>query len=729
MACRASRNCSASPRDGFCTYLESEILLICQRFAFSQILRVISRSGLSRSLLACTLIFFCLPLLGLSPQRTAAAAAETAEYRPSQLLVKLKPATKLVLATAPVTSNSSLLSVALSQYDVTRATSIDPEGRTYALHYERPISAPELAERLQRIPEVVYAEPDYCLKATLLPDDPYYQSFQWGLPQIEMEKAWDITTGDPSIIVAVLDTGVASDHPDLAGKVIAGYDFVNNDDNPYDDNGHGTFTAGIAAARGNDGTGVAGVSWGAQIMPVKILNSEGAGSVEDFTQGIRYAADHGARVINVSAGMPVASRAMADAVDYAYSKGCFLVAAAGNTPDGQPNYPAAFDQVEAVGASGRNDTTTGFSSFGQYLDVVAPGAGIVSTSWSDGDLTYDSASGTSASAPFVSGLASLILSVRPDLTNTQIKQIIESTADDEGPSGWDEHFGNGRINAYRAVLVASTGQTKSGQSRIVGTVTGAPVESTKIVLQPGPETHPDATGHYEFDSLPAGDYTVLAVSPGYAVDNGPVAITLSGGPDDARQIDFHLSPAANSAFAPVAPIPDSPDQRYFTETGHSLSFGFKIYWESRGSLPLFGLPISEEFQENGYTVQYFERARFEYHPEYAGTPYETELGLLGREATNWIVYPPIAPFDNTAERVFFPETGHSLARGFLAYWQQHGGLAIFGLPISEEIQENGYSVQYFERNRFEYHPELPAEFQVSLGLLGRDLAGQKGWLQ
>jgi hypothetical protein len=184
---------------------------------------------------------------------------------------------------------------------------------------------------------------------------------------------------------------------------------------------------------------------------------------------------------------------------------------------------------------------------------------------------------------------------------------------------------------------------------------------------------------------------------------------------------------------------------YFIETGHNLSGTFQRYWEEHGGLAQFGYPRTEPFLELNptdgkiYLTQYFERNRFEYHPANAGTPYEVELGLLGSQLTagrnSETAFKPIAPFISNSDSRYFSETGHSLSFGFRNYWEQNGGLAIYGYPISEEFQEvnpddgKTYTVQYFERARFEYHPEnRGTRYEVLLGLLGNSLLRQKGWL-
>jgi hypothetical protein len=174
------------------------------------------------------------------------------------------------------------------------------------------------------------------------------------------------------------------------------------------------------------------------------------------------------------------------------------------------------------------------------------------------------------------------------------------------------------------------------------------------------------------------------------------------------------------------PVLADDHTRFFPETGMSVSFGFKRYFEERGGLEVFGYPITPEVQEHGFTVQYFQRARFEYHPEHAGTIYEVQLGLLGDILTSDREFPKAAPVTNTETQRYFPETGHIVSGAFLRFFNTRGGLDIFGYPISEVIQENGRSVQYFQRSRFEYHPQLPAQFQITLGLLGEELSDKVG---
>ncbi|HZK66065.1 MAG TPA: S8 family peptidase, partial [Chloroflexota bacterium] len=313
----------------------------------------------------------------------------------------------------------------------------------------------EIIGLLRSDPRVEWAELNHVRTLMAVPDDRLYRQFQWNLRQMQMEKAWEISTGSQEVLVAVLDTGIDRSHPDLEGKLLPGRDMLNDDSNPEDDSGHGTHKAGVVGALSNNGTGVAGISWGARILPVKVLNSSGVGPDSVIARGITYAADEGARVINMSFGSSTSSQLLADAVRYATQKGSLLVAAAGNTArvDNAVIYPAAYPQVLAVAATDENDEVADFSQHHSYVGISAPGVHIVSTFWRDaGYGSYVSSSGTSDAAPHVSGLAALIWSVNPGLSPAQVKKIIQDTADDLGTPGNDEYYGTGRINAYKALL-------------------------------------------------------------------------------------------------------------------------------------------------------------------------------------------------------------------------------------------------------------------------------------
>lgn len=322
--------------------------------------------------------------------------------------------------------------------------------RIYKLKVDEKADLVQAIRAFKSSPYVEYAEPNYIAHVFTTPNDPYFLSGdQWGMNRIEAPAAWNITTGSDSVTIAILDSGVDLFHPDLSGKLVSGYDFANDDSNPQDDYGHGTHVAGIAAASTNNGIGVAGLSWGAKIMPVKVLDSYGGGGYEDVANGIIYAANNGANIINLSLGGSAYSWTLKQAVKYAHDLGCVIVAATGNN-NSSVSYPARYPEVSAVAATDSYDQRTSFSNYGPEVDVAAPGVSIGSTYWREGS-TYEWLNGTSQASPHVAGLAALIWSVNSDLNNTQVESIIKQTADDLGAAGRDPYYGFGRINARRAL--------------------------------------------------------------------------------------------------------------------------------------------------------------------------------------------------------------------------------------------------------------------------------------
>ena len=218
----------------------------------------------------------------------------------------------------------------------------------------------QVIAQAENCPQILFAEPNYQLYALdTFPDDLHW-NLQYGLTNIHAPQGWDMSIGSAAVVIAVVDTGVDLTHPDLSPKLVAGYDFVNGDAVPQDDNGHGTHVAGIAAAQANNGEGVAGVSWGARIMPVKVLSASASGSFADAAAGIIWATDHGAHIINLSLGGSSYSQVFKDAIDYAYGKGVMLVASSGNNGSGFVLYPARFANVMSVGATDSNNVRASF---------------------------------------------------------------------------------------------------------------------------------------------------------------------------------------------------------------------------------------------------------------------------------------------------------------------------------------------------------------------------------
>ena len=307
---------------------------------------------------------------------------------------------------------------------------------------------------------------------SLVPDDQYYSTNQWGLQKINASKAWDYVTGSKNITIAVLDTGVDYTHDDLIANMwkdangYFGYDFWNDDHDPMDDNingyegtqwrpnlqiYHGTHVAGVAGAVMNNGIGTAGVAQ-VKIMAVKVMNDSGEGTDVTVAQGIQYAVDNGADIITMSLGVDASTTALRNAVEYAVDHRVVLTAAAGNEGASSVAYPAAYPEVIAVGAIDRYDTRASFSNHGIGLDIMAPGTGIYSTKPTD---AYQYLDGTSTATPFVAGVAALMLSINPGLTPTEVGWNINNTAGRLGVSGWDSYTGWGVIDALAAVKAVS----------------------------------------------------------------------------------------------------------------------------------------------------------------------------------------------------------------------------------------------------------------------------------
>jgi len=311
---------------------------------------------------------------------------------------------------------------------------------------------PHFATEVQAAGLSRYIEPNRKFQTCFIPNDSYW-SYQWGPRKIEADYAWNTTTGDPSVLVAVIDTGTDYDHPDLAANYVPlGYDWVNYDPDPMDDNGHGTHCAGIIAAVINNGIGIAGLAQ-VQIMAEKGLDTEGWGTEDDLANAIIHAVDQGADILSNSWGSYGESALIYEAVEYAYDHGVLVVAAAGNDATSTEHFPAAFDEVIAVTATDEYDNPAWFpgwwgTNFGDWVELAAPGVDIYSTVWDD---SYAYKSGTSMATPHVAGVAALILSQFPSMTRDQVRLQLRFTADDLGNPGFDDYYGYGRINAQKAV--------------------------------------------------------------------------------------------------------------------------------------------------------------------------------------------------------------------------------------------------------------------------------------
>lgn len=325
-----------------------------------------------------------------------------------------------------------------------------------------------MREAYRANPNVAFAEFNWQIKASDTPNDPKFKK-QWGLKQkadhdIDAPEAWDLQQGSSSILIAVIDTGVLYTHPDLDdGRVRTDIDkdFVNDDDDALDDHGHGTHVAGIIAAETNNAEGIAGICRNCQILPIKVLDSGGSGTAEGVAAGIQYAADQGARIINMSLGISPdcgCSKTIAQAINYAFEKGTLIISAAGNDGKKKLSYPSSSSRSMSIGASDRNDKRASFSNYGKALDLLAPGVKIVSAILEN---EYEAWSGTSMATPHAVGVAGLLLSKNPGLTNAQVWWILQRSTDDLEKPGFDKKTGYGRLNAYNALVMTNPDQVNA----------------------------------------------------------------------------------------------------------------------------------------------------------------------------------------------------------------------------------------------------------------------------
>ncbi|MCU0231220.1 MAG: S8 family serine peptidase [Acidobacteria bacterium] len=405
---------------------------------------------------------------------------------------------------------------------------------------------------LSGVPGVEWAEPDPVGHgAGTTPNDPRFPS-QWGLSQsadndIDAPEAWDIARGSASTVIAVLDTGVDFDHPDFAGALLSGYDFVHDDADPRDDSGHGTNVASIAAARSDNSASVAGVCWNCSILPLKVLDEYTYGYYSWWADGLVYAADRGAAVINMSMGGTGSSTLLRDAIRYAAQRGAVITAAMMNDGDATLYIPAVYEETVAVGATNEFDERAfpfcigGGSNFGPHIDVSAPGDYILGARLGGGESYW---CGTSQATAFVSGLAALALAANAGLGREESRHLLRSGAEDraggvEDTPGFDFLYGWGRLNAHRTLLAA-----RSAASLRVSGGAGAP---TRVLLA---EKSPVAASY----DLVRGD--VAQVAEGAAeVGLGAVTCLLNDAaePDLLGREDAALPPAGGAFFYLVRP--------------------------------------------------------------------------------------------------------------------------------------------------------------------------------
>lgn len=536
------------------------------RLHYNSRMRIFGRIFWTTILLISALLI-TLPALAQGPVKDFPGAPE---FVPGEILVKFKP------HVGALNGQRSLEAEGL------RALEISPYSKV--IRVQAPPGQEEgFIARLKARGDVEYAEPNYIAYAFYTPNDPSFGS-QWGMPKINLPDAWDITQGSSSIIVAIVDTGIDLDHPDFsctvpggAGKLTGGWNFVAGNNNPDDDNSHGSHVAGIVGACTNNSAGVAGTAPNVRLMPVKVLDSAGSGTYEGVAAGIDYAVANGAKIINLSLGGSEDSITLANAVQNAYNNGVLVIAAAGNCAQGWwpcPGvnpimYPAAYPETMAVGATDSADNWASFSEYHDYVEVSAPGVNIYST-WAFG--SYGNKTGTSMSTPYVTGLAALLWSMNPaSLTHNAVRQTIQSTAVDLGTPGKDVYFGYGRIDAKLA-LQSLTLQTSPAQTSfliddqsgpLVGNVQITTFSTDSITwtttISPGVSwlnvTPPDS-GSISASSSPVG-VTLVATKPvtygTYATIVVVTGTTSSGGivGPATTQVEISYVPKLTQFYFPI----------------------------------------------------------------------------------------------------------------------------------------------------------------------------------
>ena len=435
-----------------------------------------------------------------------AFSQEYTNHSENELIIKLKQNSNINLETIISEQKfSNLVLDSLNKLYIVKKIKLTGNKRmnnTFILKFDNKQNISLLIKSYLKTGLFEYVEPNYIGKGhgvQVTPNDTYFSSRQWSHyndgtfslstatadADIDTDLAWDITQGDPNLIVAILDSGLKLDHPEFSGRIWnngnevqngfdtdsngyiddanGGWDFANNDNYPADDHGHGTNVAGIALATGNNGIGYAGVNWNSKVMICKILDNTNSGYYTWWADAIYYAVDNGANVINMSVGGNGASTLLEDAINYAYSNNVPVVVSTGNQ-NSVIQYPAKYSNAFAIGSTNSNDTRSvpffwdvnSGSNFGPELDFVAPGNYIYGLSYNSNTNYNTYWGGTSQAAPHVAGVISLLLSIDSSLTVDQIRTILQESSEDQvGDSddtvGWDQYYGFGRINAYNAL--------------------------------------------------------------------------------------------------------------------------------------------------------------------------------------------------------------------------------------------------------------------------------------
>jgi thermitase len=400
----------------------------------------VAASLVTASLVAATVAFGAGAAAGatspLPPASGLAASAQSGpSFVPGRLLVHFHA------GTAAATQSTDVRSVGAANAGTIRDLGVNI--------VDVPAGAEQrVANALLRTGHVSFAERDAVGAVTSTPNDTYWPQ-QWGPAKVNAAAAWDSTTGSASTVVAVLDTGVTYSHPDMQGRLLSGYDFVNNDSDPTDDNGHGTETAGIVGAAANNGIGMAGMCWSCSVLPVKVADSTGSASWSNVASGITWATDQGAKVISLSIGGTSGGSTLQSAVQYAQSHDVLVVAAAGNNGSSALFYPAAYAGVVSVAGTSSSDALYSWSDYGSWVSVAAPGCDYATNM---SGVYSSSFCGTSAATPVVAGIVGLARSLAPSASAPQVASALESSAANIGSV-----VAYGRVDAAATMAALSGG--------------------------------------------------------------------------------------------------------------------------------------------------------------------------------------------------------------------------------------------------------------------------------
>lgn len=469
---------------------------------------------------------------------------------------------------------------------------VDEPG-VYKLTYKNRDDIYSVAGELKKDPDVDYAEPNYLYQTFVVPNDPDYSS-EWGFSKIGAPAAWDAEKGNPDLVIAVIDTGVDYRHPDLAPNIwvnkgeipgngvdddgngyvddVHGWNFVDvpqdwvlpgerwgpPDNDPMDFMGHGTLVAGVAAGKPDNRIGIAGAAWNCKIMPLRAgyvgPDYEGYVDLDFAAEAIYYAANNGANIINMSWGCPYDSQFLDEAINYAHSKGCIMVAAAGNVEScdlGQPFYPAACDHVIAVSATNSGDDVciwnyVIYANFGDFVDICAPGTNILSTLPND---MYYSASGTSMASPIVAGVAALVKSKHMDWTPDQVEARLKETADNiytENTRGYLQgKLGAGRLNAKRALGNLSMDITYPTPSSII---------SGSVVVKGSADMENFSDYKLEYSSATSDVWVPIVAQSSKPIDQGVLAIWSVANPDGQYRLRLTVSSTSGESYEYVSGV-------------------------------------------------------------------------------------------------------------------------------------------------------------------------------